>query len=84
MKSENIEPQNTQKYAEIYNGSREGQEKSFCVFSRCLRLKNKRIRNRTQKKIRVLRAIRWQNKNNPLAKEKLRVLRVIRWQKKEK
>lgn len=29
MKSENIEPQNTQKYAEIYNGSREGQEKKF-------------------------------------------------------
>ena len=24
MKSESIEPQNTQKYAEIYNGSREG------------------------------------------------------------
>ena len=39
MKSKNIEPQNTQKCAEIYNGSREGQEKSFCVFSRCLRLK---------------------------------------------
>ena len=39
MKSESIEPQNTQKCAEIYNGSREGQEKSFCVFSRCLRLK---------------------------------------------
>ena len=39
MKSESIEPQNTQKCAEIYNGSREGQEKSFCVFLRCLRLK---------------------------------------------
>ena len=39
MKSENIEPQNTQKCAEIYNGSSEGQEKSFCVFLRCLRLK---------------------------------------------
>ena len=39
MKSKNIEPQNTQKCAEIYNGSREGQEKSFCVFLRCLRLK---------------------------------------------
>ena len=25
-------------------------KKSFCVFSRCLRLKNKRIRNRTQKR----------------------------------
>ena len=32
MKSENIEPQNTQKCAEIHNGSREGQEKSFCAF----------------------------------------------------
>ena len=32
-------PQNTQKCAEIYNGSREGQEKSFYVFLRCLRLK---------------------------------------------
>ena len=62
MKSENIEPQNTQKCAEIYNGSREGQEKSFCVFLRCLRLKNNRRRKRTQKKIRVLRAIRWQQK----------------------
>ena len=41
MKSESIEPQNTQKCAEIYNGSREGQEKSFCVFLRCLRLKTK-------------------------------------------
>ena len=40
MKSESIEPQNTQKCAEIYNGSREGQGKSFCVFSRYLRLKN--------------------------------------------
>ena len=39
MKFENIEPQNTQKCAEIYNGSREGQEKSFCVFLRCLRFK---------------------------------------------
>ena len=34
MKSENIEPQNTQKCAEIYNGSREGQEKKFlCLFA---------------------------------------------------
>ena len=58
MKSENIEPQNTQKCAEIYNGSSEGQEKSFCVFLRCLRLKNNRIRINAQKKIRVLRVIR--------------------------
>ena len=70
MKSENIEPQNTQKYAEIYNGSREGQEKSFCVFSRCLRLKTREYATERKKKIRVLRAIRWQNKNNPLAKIK--------------
>ena len=75
MKSENIEPQNTQKYAEIYNGSREGQEKSFCVFSRCLRLKNKRIRNRTQKKRFVFFVL-------SVGKiKKLRVLRAIRWQK---
>ena len=33
MKSENIEPQNTQKCAEIYNGSREGQEKKFLRLS---------------------------------------------------
>lgn len=34
MKSESIEPQNTQKCAEIYNGSREGQEKKFmCLFA---------------------------------------------------
>ena len=32
MKSENIEPQNTQKCAEIYNGSSEGQEKVFVSF----------------------------------------------------
>ena len=32
MKSENIEPQNTQEYAEIYNGPREGQEKVFASF----------------------------------------------------
>ena len=50
MKSENIEPQNTQKYAEIYNGSREGQEKSFCVFSRCLRLKKQENTQQNAKK----------------------------------
>ena len=50
MKSENIEPQNTQKCAEIYNGSSEGQEKRFCVFSRCLRLKNNRRRKRYRKR----------------------------------
>ena len=33
MKSENIEPQNTQKCAEIYNGSSEGQEKKFLRLS---------------------------------------------------
>ena len=32
MKSENIEPQNTQKCAEIYNGSSEGQEKDSVSF----------------------------------------------------
>ena len=53
MKSESIEPQNTQKCAEIYNGSREGQGKSFCVFSRCLRLKKHRIRRNAQKYIMV-------------------------------
>ena len=57
MKSESIEPQNTQKYAEIYNGSREGQEKSFCVFLRCLRLKKQQKTQKTQK-IRVIRVIR--------------------------
>ena len=51
MKSESIEPQNTQKCAEIYNGSSEGQEKSFCVFLRCLRFKiNHRIRRIRRKK----------------------------------
>ena len=57
MKSENIEPQNTQKCAEIYNGSSEGQEKSFCVFLRCLRLKKQLNTQKTQK-IRVIRIIR--------------------------
>ena len=61
MKSENIEPQNTQKYAEIYNGSREGTGKIFCVISRCLRLKTTEDA-KERKKIRVLRAIRWQEK----------------------
>ena len=37
-----IKPQNTQKCAEIYNGSREVQEKSFCVFSRFLWFKRKK------------------------------------------
>ena len=62
MKSENIEPQNTQKCAEIYNGSSEGQEKSFCVFLRCLRLEKQQNTQNMQKKIRVLRAICWQQK----------------------
>ena len=62
MKSENIEPQNTQKCAEIYNGSSEGQEKNFCVFLRCLRLKNNRRHKRAQKEIRAIRVIRWQQK----------------------
>ena len=54
MKSESIEPQNTQKCAEIFNGLREGQEKSFCVFLRCPRLKkNHRIRRNAQKYIMV-------------------------------
>ena len=57
MKSESIEPQNTQKCAEIYNGSSEGQEKSFCVFLRCLRLKKQLNTQKTQK-IRVIRVIR--------------------------
>ena len=50
MKSENIEPQNTQKCAEIYNGSREGQEKSFCVFLRCLRLEKQQNTQKNAKK----------------------------------
>ena len=62
MKSENIEPQNTQKCAEIYNGSREGQEKSFCVFLRCLRLKKQQNTQKNTEKIRVLRVLRWQQK----------------------
>ena len=57
MKSENIEPQNTQKYAEIYNGSREGQEKSFCVFLRCLRF-NKQQMTLMSLMIRAVRVIR--------------------------
>ena len=67
MKSENIEPQNTQKCAEIYNGSREEQEKSFCVFSRFLWLK-KTTKDTKEQKIRDLREIRWQQKNSLLNK----------------
>ena len=55
MKSENIEPQNTQKYAEIYNGSREGQEKVSVSFRVVCGLKilNRRIRRNAQKYIMV-------------------------------
>lgn len=68
MKSENIEPQNTQKYAEIYNGSREGQEKKFLRLFALSAVKKQENTQQNAKKIRVLRIIRWQNKNNPLAK----------------
>ena len=43
--------------AEIYNGSREGQEKSFCVFLRCLRF-NKQQMTLMSLIIREIRVIR--------------------------
>ena len=50
MKSENIEPQNTQKYAEIYNVQERDKKKSFCVFSSCLRLKKQQKTQKNAKK----------------------------------
>ena len=61
MESEYIEPQNTQKCAEIYNGSRWGDKEkvsvSFCVVCG---LKKTTEDAKDKKKIRVLREIRWQ------------------------
>lgn len=58
MKSESIEPQNTQNAQKYIMVQERDKKKSLCVFSRCLRLKKPQKTQKNAKKIRVLRVIR--------------------------